>query len=150
MKTGTGLHAASVRVALAGLGLALGTATASAQSPVEKITDRISTYASQLPVEPLGDMQVGDLPKDGKSSFTIDVDPRKAHIVVAACSSSCTVDLKAVNAEDGSDIHDGERRPLTTQVYINPLAASKVRIDVVMANCGAKTCTWGAELFVAK
>jgi hypothetical protein len=132
----------------AGLMLAL---PATAQTPAEDIAERIGKFARQLPanLEAVGDLWNGELADDASTSFTLDIDPRRSYLVIADCHLSCNrVNVSVLNDEDGSNIRDSEDRNGLSVAYINPLAASKVRIKVTMVDCTKPACVWGAAVVV--
>lgn len=124
---------------------------ATAQTPAETIAERIGQFARNLPtnLEAVGDLWNGKLADGASTSFTLDIDSRRAYLVIADCYLSCSrVDVSVSNDEDGSNIHNSEQRGGLAVAYINPLAASKVRIKVTMVDCAKPACVWGAAVVV--
>jgi hypothetical protein len=96
---------------------------------------------------PVGQQRFGGLRAGASATLTVELDPAKAHLIVAACDFDCVaIDLKAFDEADTLVAEHRGGGDLPT-LRIPPNKAHTLRVTLTMTECREDVCRAGIGVY---
>lgn len=95
----------------------------------------------------LGEQRFGQLRAGSSASLNLDIDPKKAHLIVAACDFDCVaIDLKAFD-QAGKLVAEHKGGGDLPTLTIKPGQAQAIKVELTMTECREPACRAGIGVY---
>jgi hypothetical protein len=95
----------------------------------------------------VGDLRFGSLKAGATASLSVDLDPKKAHLIIAACDFDCVaIDLKAFDQNDKLVAEHKGGGDMPT-LAIKPGQATALKVTLTMTECREPACRAGLGVY---
>jgi hypothetical protein len=95
----------------------------------------------------VGELRFGSLKAGATASLSVDLDPKKAHLIVAACDFDCVaIDLKAFDQNEKLVAEHKGGGDMPT-LAIKPGQATALKVTLTMTECREPACRAGIGVY---